>query len=107
MVFRPMPSPEDASPAFGRSDPVPRDYPFALTDKELKHVLRVMVNEIPGFDRYDYLKPELKLTLILIGALEQSRRHADRLGQRLFWAAVMALVVAVISLAVRICLRAG
>jgi len=33
-----------------------------------------MLVHIPGFDRHDHLLPELKLTLILIGASERSRR---------------------------------
>jgi hypothetical protein len=63
-----------------------------------------MLVHIPGFDRYDHLLPELKLTLMLIGASERSRRDADRIGRRLYWVAVIPLAVAVISLIVSIIL---
>jgi hypothetical protein len=79
-------------------------YPFELSDQELEHALRQMLIDIPGFDRYDRLRAELKLTLILIGASERSRRDADRIGRRLFWIAVIALAVALISLFVSIIL---
>ena len=82
----------------GPADPVPDGYPFALKDQELEAVLRDMLTAIPGFDKYSALLPELKLTLIFIGAQERARREADRVGRRLFWITAGALAVAVVSL---------
>jgi hypothetical protein len=66
-----------------------------------------MINEIPGFSAYAGLLPELKLTLILIGAEERSRRNADRIGRRILWVAICALAVAIISLAVSLIATVG
>jgi hypothetical protein len=59
-----------------------------------------MLEAIPGFDRYDRLLPELKLTLVLIGTLERSRREAEQNAKMLVMGAAGALVVAIFSLIV-------
>jgi hypothetical protein len=89
---------------WSRTEAVPAGYPFQLPDDALKEVLGEMLTEIPGFDEYRALLPELKLTLILIGTLDRSRREADRLGRRSLWIAGAALAVGLVSLAVGIIL---
>jgi hypothetical protein len=59
--------PVDVVP-FDRVGPVPSGYPFRLTDAQLDETLRGMIEEIPGFNEYRAIVPELKLTLVLIGA---------------------------------------
>lgn len=87
-------------------DPVPEGYPFELSDEKLDAVLRDMLAAIPGFDDYRRILPELKLSLILIGAQERSRRNSDRLGSRSLLVAVLAVAVALVSLIVSIILAA-
>jgi|KBSMisStaDraftv2_1062788.scaffolds.fasta_scaffold466541_2 hypothetical protein len=67
---------------WSRTEAVPAGYPFQLPDDKLEEALGEMLTEIPGFDEYRAILPELKLTLILIAALDRSRREADRLGRR-------------------------
>jgi hypothetical protein len=81
-------------------------YPSELDDAKLDEVISGMLSAIPGFDRYNGILPELKLSLILIGAEERARRDADRVGKRLYYAALAAPVVALISLAVSLLLAA-
>jgi hypothetical protein len=56
--------------------PVPSGCPFRLTDAQLDETLRGMIEEIPGFNEYRAIVPELKLTLVLIGAQDGKRRLA-------------------------------
>jgi hypothetical protein len=58
-------SAEDIARGLEPNDPVPPSFPFRLSDRELDAVLRDMMAALPGFDRYQALLPELKLTLIL------------------------------------------
>jgi hypothetical protein len=76
---------------------VPSDYPFGLSDDRLDAVIGDMLSGIPGFDNYGRILPELKLTLILIGAQERSRRDADRIGELSLLVAGIVTVIAVVS----------
>jgi hypothetical protein len=60
------------------------DGPAALVVEdahELEQVVTEMLTEIPGFDEFRRLPPELKLTLDLDWHRDRSRREAERLGR--------------------------
>ena len=80
--------------------PVPRGYPFDLTDDELRTTLSSMMDpgSWPGFDDFGRLLPELKLELLRAGIEERSRRERLSSDVKALRVAYAALVVSAATL---------
>jgi hypothetical protein len=95
--------------------PVPQDYPFGLTDEELRAKIHEMMGEWAGRQvEFANLLPELQLAFVHAGLAEAGRREteelrelarraaeaADKAAGRALGIAVLALLVSAVGLVV-------
>ena len=86
--------------------PVPRGFPFRLTNSELDQALREMgnVGAWPGYDDFDRLLPELKSALLMAGLTERQRRDAAASATQTLMVAKITLAVVIVTLVASIVL---
>jgi hypothetical protein len=87
---------------------VPIGFPFALNNEQLDGAIAEMLEQAnwPGFDDFGSLSPELKVALVGAGLQERQQREQAEAARRVLrvayatlGASIVALIVAVISVA--------